>query len=870
MIRILASVALVVAVILGSTWPTLLGKRIAFRDVNHFYLPLYDYVAERTATQWLPFWNPLDHTGMPLIGETSTAVMYPLRWLVYSFPLASDRLSNESLMSIYLIVHLLLASAAAAWLAKSIGCRPLGVFVAAIVYPLSGSVFSLCCNPPFLVGAAWIPFALGACLPTMTLAGRSRSTRRRIVIAATALAMMVLGGDPQSALHCVMTAGAISLFHARSQLRQARDQGRTWWQSEFVRTTVVGASGCALAAGISSIQIAASLDWSRQSVRAARVAQRSEVYEFSLAPWNAIETVTPRPFGNLFPIHRRIANAIPGEGRMWTPSLYAGLVVGFALLCRLARPRSYLAEPWLAVSLISLTICFGHFGLVWWLQQIPGVLEQSDSAIGGPFWMLCQWIPGYSSFRYPVKWLPVFAIASSMVAAQWISSERDKIELPLALILLVGFVAGGVLVHLAGQRWERWLPINPDTLPVDEYWGPLDVAGSLTLIGGSCWWTVAVLCALVGLRRFAEWQNQRRPAIWIGAAWVALIAFDAIANTSTLLPRVDVWRERQLAHQASPAPIPRTRTLRTQAGMWPQQWRTTGSINRPLEVAASERIAWFGRWHLVHRQAVFNSMVSIKSRSYGEFWWSCNHHLQSLDREQRSAFWKAIRQWLAIGAVSHVDGHSATAADGMTLVSVERRMTEPVRDVRVFTDWLPEKPLRELVPEIGRHSGLPLPHLAAAPPPSRSNAAPPAGSTARAAERSAERSAGRSARVDRAADGTILVNCDTDCVLERCVYQDGHWQARLDSVAGDSSRSLPVFRSSHLNQAVVIPPGSWRVRFEYRPWWKAPTLVVATSATILLAILIFLPNQFGKATVRGIVFFLIRGRLLRSFRPYTR
>ncbi|QDV44711.1 hypothetical protein Enr13x_45800 [Stieleria neptunia] len=862
MIRCVASVALVVAVILGSTWPTLLGKRIAFRDVNHFYLPLYDYVAERTAAQWLPLWNPLDHTGMPLIGETSTAVLYPLRWLVYSFPLASDRLSNESLISLYLIVHLLLASAAAAWLAKSIGCRRLGVLVAAIVYPLSGSVFSLCCNPPFLVGAAWIPFALGACLPTMSTAGRSRSMRRRIVIAATALAMMVLGGDPQSALHCVMTAAAISLFHARGQFRQARRQGRTWMQCEFVRTLLVGVCSGALAVGISSIQIAASLDWSRQSVRAARVAQRSEIYEFSLAPWHAVETLSPRPFGHLFPVHRRIANVIPGEGRMWTPSLYAGLVVGFALLCRLARPRSYFVDPWLAVSLVSLTICFGHFGLVWWLQQIPGVLEHGDSAVGGPFWMLCQWIPGYSSFRYPVKWLPIFAIASSMVAAQWISSDRDKVELPLALMLLVGFSGGGVLAHLASQQWERWLPIDPDAIPVDEYWGRLDVAGGLAMIRWSCGWSVAVLCALVGLRRFAGWHDQRRPAIWIGGAWVALIAIDAITNTSTLLPRVDVWRERQLAHQASPAPIARTRTLRTQAGMWPQQWRTTRSVDRPLEVAASERIAWFGRWHLAERQAVFNSMVSIKSRSYGEFWWSCNHHLQHLDREQRAAFWQAIRQWLAIGAVSHVDGHSATAADGLTLVSVQRRMTEPVRDLRVFTEWLPEKPLRELIPELVLRPGLPLPHLAAAPPTSGSVTAPVAGSVTAPT--------GRSARVDRAADGTILVRCDTDCVLERCVYQDGNWRAGLDSVAGDSSRSLRVFRSSHLNQAVLIPPGNWRVTFEYRPWWKGPALAVTTFAAIMLGILVVLPNQFGMATVRGIVFFLIRGRLLRSFRPYTR
>ncbi len=57
MSRRVAAIAFVVAVILAATWPTVTGDRFAFRDVSQFYLPLYDYVAQRTVDEWLPFWR---------------------------------------------------------------------------------------------------------------------------------------------------------------------------------------------------------------------------------------------------------------------------------------------------------------------------------------------------------------------------------------------------------------------------------------------------------------------------------------------------------------------------------------------------------------------------------------------------------------------------------------------------------------------------------------------------------------------------------------------------------------------------------------------------------------------------------------------
>ena len=850
MIRRLACVTFVASAILGTCWPLLSGQRIAFRDTSHFYLPLYDYVAERSAAEWLPLWNPLDQAGMPLIGESSTAVLYPLRYALYSLPLP-----NEWAMNLYLITHLLLASAAAAWLAKRIGCQTIGVCTAAIAYPLSGSVFSLCCNPPFLVGAAWTPWLLGACLATPPDNQARQRLGRPAGIAAIALSMMVLGGDPQSALHCVLVVLAIGVFRFLGQLRRpAGNRSRGGDQessatSPFARPLVICLAGCVLTLGLAAIQIAASYDWSRQSDRVVDVETRSDVYDFSLAPWHTLELVSPRPFGHPFPINRRIAKLLPGEGRMWTPSLYAGLIVGLALLVRLLRPRSYFTDPWFPLAVVALTLCFGHFGMVWLLQQIPGVMGDRSSAIGGPYWLLLQIIPGYSSFRYPVKWLPMFAIASSMVAAQWVSAAPSRREGIIGIVLGVLLIAAAAIAHWVSLNANGWLDTNRMTIPVDEYWGPLDVVGGATLIRASLLWSTLLILVILVLRWQSSEHSKRSAGSWATASLLVVSMLDCGANASTLLPTVAIDQERDVAHQAGPPRIAKTRTLRTQSGMWPRVWRETGSQDRALEVAASERIAWLGRWHLAERQAVFNSMVSIRSKSYGRFWSVSYKRLAELDRQQANAFWQSTQQWLAIGAVSHVDASETTAARGLSLVHVDRKPTGSIQTIRVVARWNPQAPLEEIMADLGRdRDAFPLPHVDFPPPTSASAGSP---------------------SWTKINDAAIELKCDAPCVVERCMFQDGNWTARLvplDTPNDDQARdgvsiSLPVLPSSHLNQAVLVPRGNWRVVFEYRPWWVWPTVLMTVLSMLVTAICLFLPNSTGRLSVRGIVLFWIPGRL---------
>ena len=107
--------------ILGLFATSLTGfDRLAFRDVSHFYTPLYDYVDWRMSRQWLPLWNPLDHTGIPLLGETTTAVLYPLKAIVYALPI-----SAATAMAWYVAMHLILAAVTSYRAARWAGVSPL-------------------------------------------------------------------------------------------------------------------------------------------------------------------------------------------------------------------------------------------------------------------------------------------------------------------------------------------------------------------------------------------------------------------------------------------------------------------------------------------------------------------------------------------------------------------------------------------------------------------------------------------------------------------------------------------------------------------------------------------------------------------------
>ncbi|MEM6365550.1 MAG: hypothetical protein AAF745_14070 [Planctomycetota bacterium] len=850
--RVASSALLVSIGLLIALLPLVTGQRFAFRDVSHFYLPLYDYVAMRCHEQWLPLWNPLDHAGMPLVGESTTAVLYPIRYLIFALPM-----SPVLAMNLYLITHVSICAWSAGWLAHrfAIDSRTLTPtnamspspdndrwwnsesVTAATAYSLSGSVFALCCNPPFLVGAAWMPFFLGSVL----FGGQAKSkVRSRIVIAATSLAMMVLAGDPQMALHCVLVVTAVSLF------RLVRRETRLHQAS----TGIVLVASLGLALGMTAIQIAASLDWSRISDRVLSPRQHGEIYAFSFPPWHLAEIVAAKSTGDPFPSNQRISRLVAGDGRMWTPSIYAGTLVGLALLCRLADWRRWFSDPWLGIAACSLSLSMGEFGSLWWLQQITTQWDHTSSAVGGLYWMLVEFLPGYDSFRYPAKWLPFFSIAAAMLASIWIKQRVKKSELAVASIMVIASMAGAATCQwLSGV--PNWLEMHSRNLSTgDEYWGALDIASGFRAARNS--WLLSA--ALTGVTMVLRLMNQssgtrKRPFDLSSIALVCTLLLDCSLHARGLLPRVDINSESEIAQRAitlrdqkmteetkSTQPT-RLRAMRTQQRMWPAIW--SGDLQRRyesqrvFEVAVTERAVWLGRWHLAERQGLFNSMVSVRSQAMSEFWRLIPSELQrrserETDSRDTEAFWSSFRHQVGIDSVCHVDANQTLPIEEITIPKVVRVKTDSIEMVRAYDHWRPPRPMKEWLRSLGTQAETDLPEVDF---PSSNMS-----SDITLAEKTLVENEPPS-KVQTNPDGTIDVWTTRGCLLERHQFQDGNWQAIATEQNTQCQLSLTVLPSRHFNQAIRLPAGKWCVEFEYRPWWVVPSVVVSLIGWSLLLVI---------------------------------
>src|SRR5262249_31782358 len=160
---------------------------------------------------------------------------------------------------------------------------------------------------------------------------------------APALAMMILGGDPQMAVHALLATVVLGWCVPVDSW-----QGRV---RQFVRLSETLSITVALVATLAAVQIVPSANAARESERAFSDRPRSmwqavsylpssegrqlaidgligptqegtfdnSVYEFSVPPWRAIEFVWPNSSGAYFPTSCRWLMAVDGESRIWVP-----------------------------------------------------------------------------------------------------------------------------------------------------------------------------------------------------------------------------------------------------------------------------------------------------------------------------------------------------------------------------------------------------------------------------------------------------------------------------------------------------------------------------------------------------------------------
>ena len=643
-------------------------RGFAFRDAAHFYYPLFDWVNRQWAAGQMPLWNPQDNCGVPLLADGTSSVFYPGK-LVFVLPL-----SYAWNFKLYTVLHVLLAAGAAFLLARRWGASRCAAGLAAVAYAFGGNVLFQYCNVVYLVGAAWLPMALWAADRMLV----DRSWHGALLLGAV-LALMVLGGDPQMAYHAGLLAAAYAWLLWRSE-RQAR-RGRVVSIPRDGTSAGPGSPGenraprrtrnrfallgvAAIAAlALSAIQVLPSSEWSRQSERAAYRSPRSvweipgylardriegdrssivqglfgvpergmhheHIYDFSVGPWRLAELVWPNFSGQMFPSHRRWASAVPAEGRVWTPSLYLGLV---PLLLGLSAWRvrgGPVAVRWLSwASLFATLASFGGYGLGWLLQEFRcGVLGAgADNVIvgwpvGGLYWLLVVVLPGYAYFRYPAKLLVIAALGLAQLAALALDRLRER-EPRILRRATLGFVLCSVAAYLTslaiGPAWSEWT----GHVPPDPVYGPFDAVGSLiglrasflhsVLLGAAVWW-------LLG-------EAGRPSPRWLAPALLLLTAADISMSNGWMIltaPQQD-WTEasavadRLADCESGDGDGQPFRVFRGSRRHWyPTAWAAYTSPERHRELFRWERQTLYPKYHLENGLSIIEGYGSSSSYDY--------------------------------------------------------------------------------------------------------------------------------------------------------------------------------------------------------------------------------------------------------------
>ena len=163
------------------------GRQFGFRDAAHFYYPLYQRVQQEWDAGRIPLWEIEENSGMPLLGNPTAAVLYPLKvvfaWVPYEWG-----------ARLYIVAHTAVAFFAMLVLMRSWGTSWTGSGLGATAYAFGAPVLFQSANVIFLVGAAWLPLGVHAVDQWVR-----RGRRWALIELAIVLSMQLLGGEPQSA-----------------------------------------------------------------------------------------------------------------------------------------------------------------------------------------------------------------------------------------------------------------------------------------------------------------------------------------------------------------------------------------------------------------------------------------------------------------------------------------------------------------------------------------------------------------------------------------------------------------------------------------------------------------------------------------------
>lgn len=685
---------LIVVAVLGLFGPVLfLDRSFAMRDAAHFYHPLFEWTTSQWRSGRFPLWNPYENCGIPLLADASSSLLYPPK-LLFLLPV-----DFNLLYKVYVVGHVFWAAWGMFRLGKAWDRSDPASTLAAIAYACGGNVAFQHCNVVFLIGAAWLPWALCELTHLLEGSGLNWPALRRLGII---LALMVLGGDPQMAYHVlwiqvlgVCTAILWRKITSSNNTESATKASDQSWPVSTSLTVLV--TSAILMLGLAAVQFLPSADAAKRSERTcyrdprtigeavttlastrSAATEASEptstpsiyrgilgtpeegmhherLYDFSIGPWRWAEFIWPNIGGRMFPTQRRWLSYLPAEQRIWTPALYLGLLPALLGVLGLIQAGKNARQSWLRLVLIWFLLgSIGWYGIGWCVREVCATLLRQDSSqipigspVGGVYWFMVTFLPGYVGFRYPAKLMVVAVAPLCLFAALQFDSLHSDISLRIRLRRVTKgllWVSIGLAIIVA-VFWRNMLPAK---LPADLSHGPFDAFGAWRDIFFALSQTAIVLLFIRQLVAI-EFPKDRLFPDW---KLVALTAAELFVANSWIVPSApaNIWRkESAVVHamhddqkSSSPSNVAETvpRFYRGNLQGWrPVPFRQRASSARMQELTQWDHDSLFPKFGLPQQTSAVFSYGSIKPVDFESFFAIADRYGPAQEAEESGRNW---------------------------------------------------------------------------------------------------------------------------------------------------------------------------------------------------------------------------------------
>mgnify|MGYP001335340429 CR=1 FL=1 len=498
--RFLAPAALAGLVALVFNEP-LRGAAFFFRDLYLISLPRRTFVAAALRDGRFPLWDPELHGGLPALGP-QLAPFHPST-VLYAM------LDPATALTVVLVGHVLLAALFAFALARSLGLRPAGAFVAGAAFALSGYTLSAAnLYQPLLA----LPWVAGGVLGFRVFLLKGRPWG--LALAAAGVGMPLLSASAETAL-----VSAVAIFLEAIVTPRAGGLRRRL--------------GACLAAGmlggcLGAPQVLPALEMARESARGHGLSWESFT-AWSVAPARLPELVVPGALGPTGTLRDEDywGRAIENEGFPFVLSITFGasvLALAFAGALGAGTPgrRHRIAFASLAVAAVLLALG----------RHLPG------------FHLLYETVPWVRTFRYPVKALAAAVLPVALLAGAGLEAVLRG-GAGTRRVAAAAFGLSAVSFGFAAFAWGRGLPgIEAAERALFRLLLTPEQRGQLAT-------SVLHAAAVLALAALLVELARRRGGAWAPVALAAIVGADvAVAGA-----RVNVFAPRSILERPALAGI---------------------------------------------------------------------------------------------------------------------------------------------------------------------------------------------------------------------------------------------------------------------------------------------------------------------------